>query len=100
MQIPRGKARKTPFAEMSHCIGHFNHSKKWEPVAIHMLLSISSTTTLEAITQIKKQRTRLILEQNDGMVETRKARRTDLKSVKLFKQDSKYQSNPKLFFCF
>jgi len=36
-QIPRGKARTTPFAEMSHCTGHFNHSKKWEPVAIHML---------------------------------------------------------------
>jgi len=56
--------------------------------------SISATTTPEAITQIKKQRTRQILEQKNGMVETRKARRTDL-SVKPFKKDSKDQSKPK-----
>jgi len=42
--------------------------------------SISATTTPEAITQIKQQRTRQILEQKNGMVETRKARRrTDLR---------------------
>jgi len=42
-------------------------------------LSISATTILEAITQIKKQRTCQISEQKNGMVNTRKARRTDLR---------------------
>jgi len=41
--------------------------------------SISAASTPEAITQIKKQRTRQILEQRNGMVETRKPRRTDLR---------------------
>jgi len=41
--------------------------------------SISATTTPEAITQIKKQITRQILEQKNGMVETQKATRTDLR---------------------
>jgi len=41
--------------------------------------SISATTNPEAITQIKKQRTRQIPEQKNGMVETRKAGRTDLR---------------------
>jgi len=40
---------------------------------------ISVTTTPEAITQIKKQKTCQILEQKNGMVETRKARKTDLR---------------------
>ena len=37
MQIPWGKAGKTLIAEVSRLIGLFNHSKKWEQVAIHML---------------------------------------------------------------
>jgi len=41
--------------------------------------SISTITTPEAITQIKTKRTCQILEQKNGMVETRKARRTDLR---------------------
>jgi len=41
--------------------------------------STSATTTPEAISQIKKQRTCQIPEQKNGMVETRKARRTDLR---------------------
>jgi len=41
--------------------------------------SISVTTTPEAITQIKKQRTCQIPEQMNGMVETRKAGTTDLR---------------------
>jgi len=36
MQIPLGKAGKTLIAEVSRLI-LFNHSKKWEPVAIHIL---------------------------------------------------------------
>jgi len=32
----QGKAGKTPTAEMSHLIGLFDYSKKWEPVAIHI----------------------------------------------------------------
>ena len=36
MQIPRGKAGKTLVAEVSHLIGLFNGSKRWEPVAINM----------------------------------------------------------------
>jgi len=40
--------------------------------------STSATTTPEAISQIEKQRT-YIPEQKNGMVETRKARRTDLR---------------------
>jgi len=40
--------------------------------------SISATTTPEVITQIIKQRTHQIHEQNNGMVETQKARITDL----------------------
>ena len=57
--------------------------------------STSATNTPETISQIKKQRTCQIPEQKNGMVETRKARRTDLKSVKPFKKDSKDQSKPK-----
>jgi len=41
--------------------------------------STSATTTLEAISQIKKQRACQIPEQKNGMVDTRKARRTDLR---------------------
>jgi len=41
--------------------------------------STSATNTLEAISQITKQRTCQIPEQKNGMVETRKARRTDLR---------------------
>ena len=37
MQIPSGKAGKTLIAEVSRLIGLFNGSKRWEPVAIHML---------------------------------------------------------------
>ena len=37
MQIPRGKARKTLIAEMTHLIRLFNSSRRWESVAIHML---------------------------------------------------------------
>jgi len=43
--------------------------------------SLFTTTTPKAITQIKKQRTRQILEQNTGMVEAWKATRTDLIKV-------------------
>jgi len=39
----------------------------------------SATNTPEAISQIKKQRTCQIPEQKNGMVETRKDRRTDLR---------------------
>jgi len=39
--------------------------------------STSATTTPEAISQIKKQRTCQLPEQKNGMVETWKARRTD-----------------------
>jgi len=46
---------------------------------MHMLQALSNTTTPEAITQIKNHRTRQILEQKKGMVETWKARRTDLR---------------------
>jgi len=41
--------------------------------------SISATTTQEAMTKIKKQRRRQILELKNGMVETQRARRTDLR---------------------
>ena len=41
--------------------------------------STSATNTPEAISQIKKQRTCQIPKQKNGMVETRKARRTDLR---------------------
>ena len=41
--------------------------------------STSATTTPEAISQIKKQRTCQIPEQKTGMVETRKARRADFR---------------------
>ena len=41
--------------------------------------STSATITPEAIPQIKKQRTCQIPEQKNGMVEIRKARRTDLR---------------------
>jgi len=41
--------------------------------------STSATNTPEVISQIKKQRTCQIPEQKNGMVETRKARRTDLR---------------------
>ena len=37
MQIPRGKAGKTLTAEVSRLAGLFNGSKRWEPVAIHMI---------------------------------------------------------------
>jgi len=37
MQIPRGKAGKTLVAEVTRLIRLFNSSKRWEPVAIHML---------------------------------------------------------------
>jgi len=53
MQFPRGIAGKTLIAKVFHLIGFFKHSKKWEPVAIHNAPSISTTTTPEAITQIK-----------------------------------------------
>ena len=42
-------------------------------------ISISATTTPEAITEIKKHRTRQILEQKTWMVGTQKATRTDLR---------------------
>ena len=57
--------------------------------------SISATTTPEAITQIKKQITRQILEQKNGMVETQKATRTDLRVWSHSKKDWKDQSKPK-----
>ena len=41
--------------------------------------STSATNTPEAISQIEKHRTCQIPEQKNGMVETRKARRTDLR---------------------
>ena len=41
--------------------------------------STSATNTLEVISQIKKQRTCQIPEQKNGMVETQKDRRTDLR---------------------
>jgi len=41
--------------------------------------STSATTTPEAISQIEKQRTYHIPEHKNGMVETRKAKRTDLR---------------------
>ena len=41
--------------------------------------SISAITTPEATTQIKKQRTRQLLEQKNGMVESWKATRTDFR---------------------
>jgi len=37
MHIPRVKAGKTLIAKVSHLIRLFNGSKRWEPVAIHML---------------------------------------------------------------
>ena len=37
MQIPRGKVGKTLIAEVTRLIRLFNSSKRWEPVAIHML---------------------------------------------------------------
>jgi len=37
MHIPSGKAGKTLIAEVSRLKGHFNGSKRWESVAIHML---------------------------------------------------------------
>jgi len=37
MQTPWGKAGKTLIAEVSRLIGLFNHNKKWQPAAIHML---------------------------------------------------------------
>jgi len=41
--------------------------------------SASATNTPEAISQLKKQITCQIPEQKNGMVETQKARRTDLR---------------------
>ena len=37
MQIPRGKVGKTLIAEVTRLIRLFNSSRRWEPVAIHML---------------------------------------------------------------
>jgi len=37
MQIQSGKAGKTLIAEVSRLLGLFNSSKRWEPVANHML---------------------------------------------------------------
>ena len=78
MQIPRRKAGKTLIAEVSRLIGLFNGSKRWASSNPHAS-SISAITTPETITQIKKQRICQILEQKHEMVETRKARRTDLR---------------------
>jgi len=78
MQIPRRKAGKTLIAEVTRLIRLFNSNKRWETVAIHAS-STYATNTPEAISQIKKQRTCQIPEQKNGMVETRKDRRTDLR---------------------
>jgi len=37
MQIPKGKAGKTLITKVSHLIGPFYSSKRWEPATIHML---------------------------------------------------------------
>jgi len=77
MKDPREKAEKTLIAEVSRLIVLFNCSKKWGPVAIHMV-SISFTSTSEAINLIQKQRICQIHKQENGMVETRQATRTYL----------------------
>jgi len=62
---------------------------------MHMLQALSNTTTPEAITQIKNHRTRQILEQKKGMVETWKARRTDLRMWSRSKKTQKISQNQK-----
>jgi len=93
MQIPRGKARKTLNAEVTRLIRLFNSSIRWESVAIHML-QVLLPLLLQKPSLKSKNRTCQIPEQKNGMVETRKARRIDLR-VKPFKKDSKDQSKPK-----
>ena len=78
MQIPRGKAGKTLIAEVSHLRVLYSNKKMGASSNPHVS-SISADTTPKAISQIKKQRTCQMPDQNNGMVETRKVRRTDLR---------------------
>ena len=57
--------------------------------------STYATNTLEAISQIKKQRTCQIPEQKNEMVETRKARRTYLRVWSHSKKTQKISQNQK-----
>jgi len=75
----RGKAGKTLIAEVFRLIGLFNDSKRWKPVAIHMLQVFLPLLLQKPSLKSKKQRIRQILEQKNRMVETRNARRTDLR---------------------
>jgi len=79
MQIPRGKAGKTLIAEVSRLIWLFNGSKRWEPVTIHMLQVFLPLLLQKPSLKSKYREHVQILEQKNGMVETRKARRTDLR---------------------
>ena len=78
MQIPRGKAGKTLIAEVTRLMRLFNSSKRWGPVAIHML-QVLLPVILQKPSLKSKNRKHEIPEQKNGMVETRKARRTDLR---------------------
>jgi len=81
MQIPRGKVGKTLIAEVSRLIRLFNSSKRCESVATGCTCFkyFCHYYSRSHHTNKKKQRTRQILEQKNGMVETWKARRTDLR---------------------
>jgi len=79
MRIPIGKAGKTLIVEVSRLIGLFNGNKRWEPVAIHTLQVFLPLLLPKPSLKSKKQRTCQIPEQTNGTVETRKARRTDLR---------------------
>ena len=57
--------------------------------------SIFAITIPKDITQIKKQRTRQIHEQKNGMVETRKDARTDLRVRSHSKETQKISQNRK-----
>ena len=79
MQIPREKAGKTLIAEVTRLIRLFNSSKTWESVAIHMLQVLLPLILQKPSPKSKNKENVKYLAQKNGMVETRKARRTDLR---------------------
>jgi len=78
MQIPRGKAGKTIITEVSRFIELCNHSKKWYLVAIHML-QVFLPLLLQKPSLKSKNREQCKYWKKNGMVETQKATRTDLR---------------------
>ena len=78
MRIPRGKAGKTLIAEVTRLIRLLNSSKRWESAAMHMI-QVLLPLILQKPSPKSKNKTCQMPEQKNGMVETRKDRRTDLR---------------------